>query len=459
MVADRMKPPPRASNVAGVAIHVENVPPASLTPPAREVRRRTRQHVQRIARSLSEFGFLVPLIVDGQMRIVAGHSRWEAAKLLGLSSVPVIRVEHLTEGQLRLFAIADNKLPEGVEWDQDQLRIEFGEIELVAPELELSSSGFAIAEIDTMYGRHRTTQLSEHDDEPEPPAEDSVNRLGDVWRLGRHAFACGDARDSALIGRLLNGASVRTLLSDPPWNLKIEGVVSGNGRVKHADFVMAAGEMTKPAFTAFLGDFLGAAKPHLSPGALAYVYMDWRNYDALVAAAVASGFEQKNMLVWCKDNAGMGSMYRSQHELVGLFKADDAPHTNNINLGRHGRNRANCLFYPGVNSFGKGRDRQLKAHPTCKPVSMLADLILDSSAPGEIILDPFGGSGSTLIAAEKVDRTACLIELDPGYADGIVRRFERVVGTPALHVETGLSFAELAHHRATEALAGEKADV
>jgi len=433
----------RPTNKAGVSLQVEYLTPSQLKPTPRQLRRRTRQHVQRIARSMSDFGCLVPIIVDADLSIVAGHGRWEAAKLLELTSVPVIRVEHLTEAQLRLFAIADNKLPEGVEWDNDALRIELGEIELVAPELDLSSSGFAIAEIDTMYGRHRVSELGDDDKQVEPLEGEPISRLGDRWQLGRHTLGCGDARDEVLLADLLAGRRVRALVSDPPWNLKIEGVVSGNGKKKHADFVMAAGEMTKPAFTAFLANFLDAAKPHLVDGALLYVYMDWRNYDALVAAAVTVGLEQKNLLVWCKDNAGMGSMYRSQHELIGFFKHGSAPHTNNINLGRHGRNRANVLFYPGVNSFGKGREAALASHPTCKPIGMLADLLLDCSAPGEVVLDQFGGSGSTLIAAERVDRVACLIELDPKYVDVIVRRFEKVTGTAAVHVQSGLTFAQV----------------
>jgi len=437
----------RSTNTAGVSLRVEYLTPSQLKPARRELRRRTRQHVQRIARSMSEFGCLVPIIVDAGLQIVAGQTRLDAAKLLGLTSVPVIRVEHLTDAQLRLFAIADNKLPEGVEWDKDALRIELGEIELVAPEMDLSSSGFAIAEIDTMYGRHRVTELSDDDRQVAPDAAEAISCLGDRWHLGRHMLGCGDARDGTLLNDLLGGRKVRALVSDPPWNLKIEGVVSGNGKKKHADFIMAAGEMTKPDFTVFLAEFLETAKLHLVDGALLYVYMVWRNYDALVAAAVSAGLEQENMLVWCKDNAGMGSMYRSQHELIGFFKYGSVSHTNNINLGRHGRNRANVLFYPGVNSFGKGRDAALATHPTCKPVAMLADLLLDCSDPGEVVLDPFGGSGSTLIAAERVERVACLIELDPKYVDAIVRRFEDVAGTEAVHAESGLTFAQVESER------------
>jgi DNA modification methylase len=383
------------------------------------------------------------------MRIVAGVSRWEAALLLELSTIPVIRVEHLTEGQLRLFAIADNKLPEGVEWIDDELRIELAEIELLEPELDLTSSGLVIAEIDGLYGRHRTRELADFDDLPELEPGEPVNQIADVWNLGRHVFGCGDARDPAFLSRILGGRKVRILLSDPPWNLKIEGVVSGNGRVKHDDFVMAAGEMSKATFITFLTEFIQTAKAHLVEGALAYIFMDWRNLDALTAAANACDLAQKNLLIWCKENASLGSLYRSRHELIGLYKHGDAPHINNIKLGKHGRNRSNVLFYPGVNSFSKGRGKALETHPTCKPISLLADLILDTSAPGDLILDPFGGSGSTLIAAEKTERTACLIELDPIYADGIIRRFEKLTGQSAIHADSGKTFSEVAADRRT----------
>jgi DNA modification methylase len=426
---------------------VDYVSPALLKPPSRRVRRRTRAQVKRIARSMNDFGCLVPIIVDALMRIVSGVGRWEAATLLGLTSIPIIRVEHLTEGQLRLFAIADNKLPEGVQWVKDELRIELAEIELLEPELDLTSSGLAMAEIDQIYGQHRTSELDEYDEPPELESGDPVNREGDAWDLGRHAFACGDARDAALISRLVKGRQVRIVLSDPPWNLKIKGVVSGNGRVKHDDFIMAAGELSKPEFVAFLTEFISASQPHLVDGALLYIFMDWRNLDALTAAATACNLVQKNLLVWCKDNAALGSLYRSQHELIGLYKHGEASHINNIQLGRHGRNRSNVIFYSGVNTFSKGRQKALETHPTCKPVRMLADIILDTSERGDLILDPFGGSGSTLIAAEKTDRTACLVELDPTYADAIIRRYEKVTGQEAAHRETGKTFAELAAER------------
>ncbi len=253
----------RGSNVAAVEIRVERVSPSLLKPPARDLRKRTREHVKRIARSINDFGFLVPVIVDFDMRIIAGVSRWRAAQLLELSSIPIIRVEHLSEAQLRLFAIADNKLPEGVEWIQGALLLEYKEIELLEPDLDLSSSGFAIAEIDTMCGHSRTSELSEYDEPVGVEEGDPVNQVGDRWKLGKHQLGCGDARDRELLGNLLRECKARITLSDPPWNLKIQGVVSGQGKVKHQDFIMASGEMSRPTFVAFLTHFIQAAQSHL----------------------------------------------------------------------------------------------------------------------------------------------------------------------------------------------------
>lgn len=447
----------RGSNVAGAQVAVEYVAPGQLVEAARQLRKHTRAHVRQIARSIAEFGFLVPILVDAQMRIVAGDGRWLAATELGLGSIPVIRVEHLTEGQQRLFTIADNKLPEGVKWDCDALLIELNEIELLEPNLDLTTSGLAIAEIDTLRGRQRTGELDDFDLPVAVADGPATCRVGDLWQLGRHVLACGDARDAALVARLLASDRVRMVLSDPPWNLAIPGTVSGGGRKTHDNFVMASGEMSKPEFITFLADFLAAAEPQLTDGALLYLFMDWRNLDALAAAAAARQLEQKNLLIWCKDNAGMGSLYRSQHELVGLYKFGREPHVNNILLGKHGRNRSNLLFYPGVNSFSKGRAKALETHPTCKPIALLADLILDASGQGDLVLDCFGGSGSTLVAAERVGRKACLVELDPRYADAIVKRYEALTGEPARLSEGGRSFADTVIERAGVQASAEEA--
>ncbi len=434
---------PSISNVTGAHIRVDYVSPSLLKAPERRLRRRSRAKLAALARSIADFGFLIPIVVDPQLKIVAGIGRWEAALELKLTSIPIIRVDHLSDAQLRIFAIADNRLPEGVRWDNDALLLEIEEIELDAPELELTSSGFEMAEIDMLYGRARTEELADLDEPAAVLPGPAINRAGDVWRLGNHLLACGDARDKALMDRIVGARKARLLLSDSPWNLKIDGVVSGNGKVKHADFAMAAGEMTPSEFRQFLIDFLAASLPHLMDGALAYLFMDWRNLDTLCAAAAEMKLEQKNLLVWCKDSPGMGTLYRSQHELIGLFKHGSAPHLNNIELGRHGRNRSNVLQYPGMNGFGRGRAQALAMHPTSKPISLLADIMLDTSAAGDLILDPFGGSGSTLIAAEKMGRHSCLVELDPHYADAIIRRFESLTGEDAVQSKSGQTFAEL----------------
>lgn len=223
--------------------------------------------------------------------------------------------------------------------------------------------------------------------------------------------------------------------------------MSGKGKTKHLDFVMGAGEMSRAEFVTFLTEAIAAAQASLLDGALVYLFMDWRNLDVLAEAANACRLVQKNLLIWCKDNAGLGLLYRSQHELIALYKNGEAPHTNNIRMGEDGRNRTSLLFYPGANSFGKGRNAALTSHPTSKPISILADIILDVTAPGEVVLDTFGGSGSPLIAAERMERSCCMVELHPPYVDGIIRRYEALFGTDAVHIDTGQTFAEIAAER------------
>jgi DNA modification methylase len=437
----------RGHNLAGLRVSVDYVAPETLKPAPRKLRRRSPRQLKRLVRSIEEFGFLVPVLVDEELEIVAGEGRVEAAKLIGLSAIPIIRVEHLTEAQRRLFTIADNVAPQGVEWEQGALTLELRELQLLEPTLDLTSSGLSIVEIDTMFGRARTQDLADADDALPQVESEPVSRVGDRWRLGRHILGCGDARDAAFVASLLEGQQARLFLTDSPWNLKIEGVVSGKGKTKHVDFVMGAGEMTRAEFIVFLAASIEAAQSILVDGALVYMFMDWRNLDALAEAAIVRGLVQKNLLIWCKDNAGLGQLYRSQHELIALYKHGEAAHINNVRMGQDGRNRSNLMFYPGANSFGKGRDEALASHPTSKPVSILADIILDVTAPGEIVIDTFGGSGSTLIAAERMDRTCCMAELHPPYVDGIIRRFEALFGTAAVHVDTGQTFAQVTAER------------
>jgi len=436
-----------SSNFAGLQLAIEYVAIGSLTAGPRQTRRHTRRQIKQIARSLVEHGFLVPIIIDALNVIVSGNARVEAARLAGLELVPVIRVEHLSPEQLRLYAIADNKLVEGASWDMDALRAEFADISLVAPQLDQDSSGFFIAERDIIIGRHEADRLADLDDPPPPDEESPIARPGDIFICGEHRVGCGNATDPAFVASVVGEQAVRTVASDVPYNVEIAGHVSGLGKNQHAEFAMASGEMNDAEFVSFLVLAIAAVRAHLVDGALLYLFMDWRHIAQLLAAAEQSELGYLNLLVWAKTNAGMGSFYRSAHELIGVFKSGKAPHRNNVELGRHGRYRTNVLHYPGVNTFSKGRNKSLQLHPTVKPVALMADLILDSSAPGEVILDPFGGSGTTLIAAEKTDRKACLVEIDPGYVDVIVRRFEAATGQSAILLETGQTLDELQSER------------
>lgn len=443
------------SNFDAVRLFIEYKEPSGLTPAARPTKWHTAGQVKQLAAAIDRNGFNVPILVDDADRVVAGHARLDAAKSLGLTRVPVIKIAHLSDEQLRLFAIFDHKFTSAGELDVEAIRLELEEISIAVPTLDLTDSGFALAEIDAMNGLHRTNQLADLDDDgrcqPGPP----VSRLGDLWRMGRHRVICGDATDAAVIARLVGDREVRALIADAPYNLRIPGVVSGKGAVRHVDFAMASGEMSADAFVAFLGRFFAAAQPTLIDGALLFVFMDWRHLAELTIAARAAGLDHKQTLVWIKSNPGLGGLYRNAHEMIGVFKHGDASYRNNNEMGRYGRNRSNTLHYPGVNTFGKGRRKALELHPTVKGVALIADLILDCTAPRELVLDSFGGSGTTAIAADAVDRDACLCELDPGFVDTTLERYRAKTSIEAILVETGQSFAEVKAARSAPVPEGE----
>ena len=431
-MAQHLKSSTFLSAPAGLRLQIQYVPIDSLKPAPNQTRHHSRRQLKQLARSIKEFGFLVPVVVYADNVIAAGNARVATAKLKGLRDVPIIRAEHLSNEQMRLFAIADNKLAEGVEWDFTALAAEFAQIAVSAPNLDQDLSGFSITERDIIFGRHRTDELADLNDDAAAPQTRPTARTGDVFRLGRHMLTCGDATDPEVVARIVGERQVRTVASDLPYNVKISGHVSGLGTKKHREFAMASGEMDKAQFIEFLVRAVGAMQPTLLDGALLYLFMDWRHIAELIAAPEVSDLAYLNLLVWAKTNAGMGSFYRSAYELVGVFKHGRGKHRNNVELGRDGRNRTNLVSYPGANTFTKGRNKALQLHPTVKPVALVADLILDSSDTGELILDPFGGSGTTLIAAERTDRTACLVEIDPGYVDVTVRRFQEATGETAI---------------------------
>lgn len=343
--------------------------------------------------------------------------------------------------------MADNKLAELSKWDKTLLKNQIDI--LIQEDFEIETTGFSTAEIDIMFDMAPEPDPGDPEDlQPEDMTEDPVvSRLGDIWILGNHRLICGNALESVSYEALMQGQQAQMAMSDPPYNVKIDGHVCGSGDVKHEEFAMASGEMSRVEFTSFLETYFKLTNQHSQDGAIIYSFIDWRHLQEIQSAGESVFGPMRQLCIWVKDNAGMGSFYRSQHELVTVFKKGKTPHINNFELGQHGRYRTNVWNYPGVNSFsGKGYEL-LKLHPTVKPVSMIADAIRDCSHRKGLILDPFAGSGTILIAAERTGRYARAIELEPKYIDVGVRRWERVTGKSAIHAETGLTFDEMAQTR------------
>lgn len=426
---------------------IEHRPLASLRPWTRNARTHSRKQVRQIADSIEAFGFTNPVLVDEAGSILAGHGRVEAAKLLGLATVPCVRIEHMSLEQKRAYVLADNKLALNAGWDEDLLAKELGELsDLPDLDFDISVTGFSIPEIDSMVDGLEPQEDGEPEADVLPPLVegDPFCQEGDVWQLGPHRLVCGNALDPAVIDQLMDGELARMVFTDPPYNVPVNGHVSGLGKVKHREFAMASGEMTSSQFTGFLETALRNMADHAMDGSIHYVCMDWRHMAEMLQAGNAVFDEFKNLVVWAKDNGGMGAFYRSRHELVFVFKHGTAAHVNAFELGQHGRYRTNVWEYRGVNTMKAGRMEELALHPTVKPVQMIADAIRDVSHRGDIVLDLFGGSGSTLIAAHKTGRRGFVCELDPVYCDRIIRRWETYAKDEAVQLVCGLPSAEAA---------------
>lgn len=426
---------------------------ADLIPNPDNPRVHSELQIKRLMDSIREFSFLVPALIDDQNMIIAGNGRVEAAKQLGYREVPTIRISTLTEQQKRVFILADNRIPELGKWDDFKLAQQLLELTIQLPESDIELTGFATAEIDKLIDV-TIGEAAEPEQEPPielpAPEEVAVSRLGDLFQLGVHKLVCADARDAEVYKLLLNGQFADMLSADPPYNVRVHGHVSGLGKTRHREFAMASGEMSREEFIAFLRAFLEAARLGSKDGAIFYVFIDWRHVTELSAAAEQAGLVQKNLICWDKGNAGMGSLYRSQHELVFVLKSGDGKHINNFGLGASGRYRTNVWSYPGVNTFRKGRMEDLTAHPTVKPVSLVADAMRDCSRRGGIVLDPFCGSGTTILAAEHTGRRARCIEIDPLYVDVAIERWQAKTRQQAIHLETGLTFDELRVQRGAQ---------
>lgn len=420
---------------------VTQLPVANIKLPLRNARTHTRKQILQIANSIREFGFNSPILVDTSNTVVAGHGRLAAAKELGLQNVPAICIGHLTKNQLRAYAIADNKIAELAGWDEEVLKIEFQQILDLDPDYDLTVTGFETPEIDLIILGEAVNQPPEEEDEDLDALLRSqpVSRKGDLWLLGPHRILCGDARDHDDYALLMGDKKAQLVFTDPPYNLSVRDI-RRMGQVQHDDFAMAAGEQSKEEFTSFLQTCCSHMASFSMNGSIQFICMDWRHVEELSVAGRSAYQSLQNICVWNKTNGGMGSLYRSKYELVFVFKVGTAPHINNVQLGQYGRYRTNVWDYAGQNAFHTGRDETLDIHPTVKPVSMVADAILDCSNRNGIILDPFGGSGTTLLAAEKTDRQARLMEYEPIYVDLAIRRWQKQTGEEAVHAKTGKPF-------------------
>ena len=422
------------AKIEQVTTKIQYIPTENLIPYQNNAKKHPEKQIQQIAASIQQFGFINPIIVNNSKEIIAGHGRLEGAKVLKLKQVPVILVDHLTEAQVKAYRLADNQLTMNSGYDTELLRVELADLSSLDLDFDLDITGFELPEIEFLL----EGETSKDVDADDGAIEDDVPKrasFGDVWQLGEHKLICGDSTKIETYQNLMDEDLADVILTDPPYNVKISGHVCGNGKVQHEEFAMASGEMTDAEFVAFLEAFIQHNIAFSRDGSLHYIFMDWRHIYDLLHAGQKHYTELKNICVWNKDNGGMGTMYRSKHELVALFKNGKDPHINNVQLGVFGRYRTNVWDYAGVNSFGKNQS-DLKMHPTVKPVPLLIDALRDSTHKGGIVLDSFGGSGSTLIACEKSGRKARLIEYSAHYCDVILHRWETLTAETAVKISS-----------------------
>lgn len=415
---------------------------SELHPDPRNTRIHNKRQLKHLAQSIQAFGFNVPVLIDANDCVLAGHGRLLAAQDLGIDRVPTLRLEHLTPQQARAFQIADNRLTELATWDEPSLAEQLKELAAVDLDFNIEATGFTVGEIDLRIEGLDGALAAVDSADTVPDIETlPVSAVDDLWLLGDHRLFCGSALEAGAYQALMNGVKAAMVFTDPPYNIPIDGFVGGKGKIRHREFGMAVGEMTLKEFEAFLATAFGHMVANSVDGSLHFVCMDWRHMGELLAASQIPYTELKNLCVWSKDRAGMGSLYRSQHELVFVFKQGKGRHRNNVELGRNGRHRSNIWNYPAIVSERKGEEGDLLAmHPTVKPIRLVADAILDASARGDVILDPFLGSGTTLMACQRVGRVCHGVELDPIYVDVAIRRWQRDTGEAAVHVASGQTF-------------------
>jgi DNA modification methylase len=429
-------------------LKVEYVNLETLKADPKNPRVHTDKQLRQIARSIESFGMNVPILIDSKMQVVAGHGRVAACNLLNIQQVPTIRLRHLTDAQRRAFAVADNRLTENSTWDATLLGEQLKFLAESDIDFSIEATGFEMGEIDLYIEGLSIQGGGDADPADAVPATDPNHRVsqpGDLWCLGKHRVLCGNSLEPASFSVLMEGKRADMLFADPPYNVKIDGFATGFGKTHHREFLMGAGEMSDEQYTAFLKSAFHNSANHSKAGSIHFCCIDWRHMAQLLTVGAEVYTELKNLCVWAKERGGQGSLYRSQHELVFVFKHGKTPHRNNIQLGSMGRYRTNLWTYPSATSFSRtSTEGNLFAlHPTVKPVALIADAILDCSARGDIVLDPFLGSGTTVIAAERTGRVCYGLELDPLYIDTVVRRWQSFTGKAALHAVSGLTFREM----------------
>ncbi len=426
---------------------LEHRPISQLVRPNRKLRRAVIKHVADVAKSITTFGMVAPILIDAHNNVVDGLVRLAAARLLGIKVVPCLVVSHLTAEEVRVLRIAINRLGETGGWELGELKLEFQELLHLGAPLEVT--GFTLPEIDQIVMLDEPAFDTKANTAPVPDTDmPPISRLGDMWRLGRHLLLCADATKPESYEQLFaDGRSANVVFTDPPYNIAIDGFAVGSGKTHHREFVAASGELSDDEFETFLAQFLAAATDKLVDGGLVFCCMDWRHSEHVQHAARRSKLTQINTVVWNKGQGGLGGIYRSAHEFVLLFKKGKAPSQNNVELGKHGRDRTNVWTYPGANLRGSSANEQLTNHPTPKPVELVADALLDVTRRDDIVLDPFAGSGTTIVAAEKTGRAAYAMELDSIYVDLIIRRFQSFARVDAVHLATGKTYAQLALER------------
>jgi DNA modification methylase len=424
---------------------IEHVDPNSLKIPDDHPRKHSRSKIERWKALLGENDFIIPIVIGPNREVVTGVARVIAAREIGMQTIPTLPQAQLTPSQIKRIRLFDNKIQEGSTWDELLLATDLKF--LIGEGYDGLKLGFETAELDALLSSP-TSSINEGADVLTPPEpEDTVTVLGDLWIVGDHRVLCADSREDEALAQLMSGETAAVCLTDPPYNVPIKGHVSGNGAAQHEEFAMGVGEFTREQFLAFLSLILSCMTKWTKPGGLIYVFMDWRSIDVLMAAARSLGLKHVNTCVWSKTNAGMGSFYRSQHEFVGVFVKPGGRATNNVQLGKHGRNRSNVWQCAGANAFGQTRDADLADHPTVKPTELLENALKDCTKRGEIVLDVFGGSGATMLAAERCGRKARLIEIDPRYVDVTLNRMRRVFELEPVLASTGQSFDEVAAER------------